>query len=356
MKAVIAAVVLAMAVFCSPAAKAWDCTQPGQIRVQVPSGTVGTGTGDGPGQVVTVEGITFQCQTPPTPPTTPSNPGSTSASTSNSSSNSTSGASSSSTANGGNATAAGGNQKQGQQQTATGGSVSGSGNSTNSNTSTSSASNNGNGANNSTYSNVTDVAASKIPVASSAPVTILPANPCFKGFGGGIQTMAFGGSFGGGKIDGNCAILEASRLAPNIIARCKVYISNKYVKAAGVTLEDCLTQPETVAPPIAVTETPASAPIVIPAPQITVNIPAPIVQTPPAVSPIIPVKPATAHNTVRWIPYNGKYEGQKLVIVGPFEGICDAADALVKTGVPRANISVRSSDRDSKVRIYVVTQ
>src|SRR5271170_6539011 len=123
MKAVIAVVVLALAALCSPAAKAWNCTQAGQIRVQVPAGTVGSGQGDGPGQVDTVEGLTFQCQTPPAPPTTPtSNPSSNSNSSANANSNSnststsnaSSNSNSNSTANGGNAvsTATGGNQKQ----------------------------------------------------------------------------------------------------------------------------------------------------------------------------------------------------------------------------------------------------
>ena len=274
--------VVAAGFFMAAPAHAWNCTQPGQIRVQVPAGTVGNGQGDGPGQVVTVEGITFQCQTP----ATPSNPGSTLASTSsaNSTSTSASNSTSSSNATGGNSSssATGGNQKQGQQQTATGGSVSGSGNSTNNNSA--SASNNGNGANNSSYESTTNVAASKIPVAPAAPVTILPANPCFKGFGGGVQTMVVGGSFGGGKIDQNCSILEAARLAPSPLARCKVYISNKYVRAAGVTLEDCLAQPEPA--PAVVAEAPQApaqpSTVIVPAPQVTVNVPAPVVLTTPA--------------------------------------------------------------------------
>src|SRR5271170_4235402 len=93
--------VFALALISLPA-HAWNCTQAGQIRVQVPTGTVGSGQGDGPGQVDTVEGITFQCQTPPTPSTTPAGGNSnatnssTSSNQSSSNANSTSGASSTS--------------------------------------------------------------------------------------------------------------------------------------------------------------------------------------------------------------------------------------------------------------------
>jgi hypothetical protein len=57
---------------------------------------------------------------------------------------------------------------------------------------------------------------------------------CFKGYGGGVQTMPVGVSMGAGKIDENCAILEAAGRARTLLAFCKVYISNKYVKKAGV--------------------------------------------------------------------------------------------------------------------------
>ena len=65
MKAVIAVVGLALAMLCSPAAKAWNCPS-GQIRQQAPAGTP-TST---PYYDV-VEGIAFIC-VPTTPPTTPS--------------------------------------------------------------------------------------------------------------------------------------------------------------------------------------------------------------------------------------------------------------------------------------------
>ena len=64
--------------------------------------------------------------------------------------------------------------------------------------------------------------------------------PCFKGFSAGVQSTAFGATFGGGKIDENCAELEAARQAPNRLTRCEIFILNKYAKKGGVTLEQCL--------------------------------------------------------------------------------------------------------------------
>ena len=238
----------ALALFCLPAF-AWDCTVPGQIRIQVPAGTVGNGTGDGNGQVVTVQGITFQCVNPPT--ATP--PNSVNSSNSSSSSSAT-GGNASSTATGGNASSNQG-QKQGQSQSSTnnnqsaGGSVSDVGNSQ------------------------TTVEAPKIPVnTAEAPPVFSTAN-CFKGFSAGGQTAVAGLSFGGGGIDKNCA---AERIAQdyfamgNRLAACKVIITTKASKAAGVTLSDCLNVPERalrtvmVAPPVNPSQSPIS---------VTVNVP-----------------------------------------------------------------------------------
>jgi hypothetical protein len=125
--------------------------------------------------------------------------------------------------------------------------------------------------------------------------------------------MAFGGSFGGGKIDPNCAILEASRLAPSKLAKCKVYISNKYVKAAGVTLDDCMNEPEEApvavveapqqiqapTPPVFITVEPAQ-PVVVPAPIVNIiaSAPAPSVvvhanPVPRKHVPCVPTQPDT---------------------------------------------------------------
>ena len=318
MKMTIRIAMLAAALFCPTLAHAWpQCS--GNWN-QVPAGTSSAG-----GAIYTADGLTWQCQPKTTPPT-PSTPGATSASTSNANSAANSSSNSASNATGGNSSsvATGGNQKQHQNQTqtaqggnATGGSAS----------STSSASDNGNGSNNASYSSETNVAATKVPVATAVAPAVLPTNPCFKGVGVGVQTMAFGGSFGGGKIDSNCAILEAARTAPSLLARCKVYISNKYVKQAGVTLDDCLTQPEpaptqvndvvpTQVQPVVVNVQPA-APVVIPAPVVNVIAPAPAVgvivhaapqkhRRPPCSSlPPCPVKPAVWDNEkLENLPYS----------------------------------------------------
>jgi hypothetical protein len=244
----------ALAVLFSLPAFAWDCTTPGQIRIQVPNGTVGTGTGDGSGQVVTVQGITFQCVNPPS--ANPPNAVNTSSSSSSSNSSATGGNSSStSSATGGNATS-NQTQKQGQTQSnsstnnnqSSGGSVSDVGNSE------------------------TTVEAPKIPVnTAEAPPVFSTAN-CFKGFSAGGQTAVAGLSFGGGGIDKNCA---AERIAQdyyamgNRLAACKVIITTKASKDAHVTLADCLNVPER--PRVILQPTPQvpSAPPV----SVTVNLP-----------------------------------------------------------------------------------
>jgi hypothetical protein len=84
----------------------------------------------------------------------------------------------------------------------------------------------------------------------------------------GAQSAAFGIAFGGGKIDDNCARLEVARsfdVAGERLAACKVKISNKYSKQAGVTLEDCLQQQkQVVVVPATVAPAPAPQIIVVP--------------------------------------------------------------------------------------------
>lgn len=230
-----------MLISCS-SARAWECTVPGQIRVQVPNGTKGNGTGNGDGQVDTVEGIEFQCQTPKTGAgdTHQSQKQHQDQNQSQSSNNTNNNKNSNSNSNQNN----------------------NSSNSTSS--STSSASNNGNGNGNNSNDSVTNIQAPKIPVQTAYAPLVAPTVQCFKGISGGAQTMAFGMSLGGGKIDENCAILEASRLAPSQEARCKVYISNKYAKKAGVTMEDCLRQPT---PSVSTAVSPEPQPKVIISPE-----------------------------------------------------------------------------------------
>lgn len=125
----------------------------------------------------------------------------------------------------------------------------------------------------------------------------MPTVPCFKGFGAGVQTMAVGGSFGGGKVDENCAALETARVLSGLgykQAGCLVAVSTKAAKKAGLTPDMCT--PDVVEVPAAL-ETIVAPPTQLPA--ITVNIPAPIInvpaQAPPVVNMIIPTpdqKPA----------------------------------------------------------------
>ena len=306
--------------------------------IQVPAGTSSAN-----GAVVAEGGQTFQCQ-PVAPPTTPSTSNNSSNSTSNSSSNSSSQSNSNSSstskatggnsnATGGNATATGGAGGQG----GAGGSVSGSGNSTNTihntnlnvaqggtggnanqkqgqtqsqtaNGGSSSADASGNGVGNGNNSNDTTVNNPR-QVATAISPEVLPTVPCFKGFGIGGQSAAFGFSFGGGKIDENCAGLEAARQAPTRIARCKVYLLNKYVQKAGVTLEDCLGQETPTIPTAPVVRVPNSIPSVvvnIPAP--VVNVPAPVVNViaatpaPSAVVHTAPTKPRVPHSANKCVP------------------------------------------------------
>jgi hypothetical protein len=112
--------------------------------------------------------------------------------------------------------------------------------------------------------------------------------------------MAFGASFGSGKIDPNCAALSTAQgfyAMGSRLAACKVIITTKSAKAAGVTLEDCLNvpvrpivvaAPVVVAPPVApvVVNVPAPAPadpqvvyVERPQDEITVTAPKPVVHS-----------------------------------------------------------------------------
>lgn len=273
-------IVAALACIVTPA-HAWNCSNPLAERVVVPSGTAGT-YGDGDGQLALYNGQIYECEVvpvnPPAPPasTSKSKSSSTANSAANSSSNSASSAvnNTSVVAKGGNATATGGSvgnisntQSQTQSQ-----SLSNSGNSKSSATG-GSANGSGNSSNNYAVNNP-----AQTPSAMAPP--ILPTVPCFKGYSGGASNSAFGVSFGGGKIDENCAELEAARVglaSGNHVAFCKVYLLNKYVRKAGVTMEDCLSIPE---PTITVEQGPATVipePTPAPAPVITINVPAPVV-------------------------------------------------------------------------------
>lgn len=314
MKRFFGLLILMLACYVAPA-RAWNCNNPLDARVDVgttkPSGSAGDGDGQyflGTGSEGT-KGDYYVCQTPK-PPTDPTTSGQKQKQqqTSNSSSASNSNSSASNTLKN-RVTATGGNSSS----TSTGGSaslsnsgnstLSNSGNSSNTNTnslsaqggqggtatsntsSASSAANNGNGSNNTSYNSETNIAATKIPVDTAYAPTTIPTVPCFKTYSGGAQTSAFGISLGGGKVDENCAILETARsfdAAGETLAACKVKISNKYAKNAGVSLEDCLTKerkfivlpaptpaPQPLQPTIIIVPAPVAAPAPLPTPVIT---------------------------------------------------------------------------------------
>lgn len=327
---------------CSTPALAWDCPS-GQIRQQAPAGTPTTTP-----YYDVVEGIAFIC-VPTTPTATTTSAQSQNQNQNQSQSQSTKSSTNSSASSGSTSTATGGNS-----------SVSNSGNSSNRNTNTLTANGgtatggnaSANNANNSstTYAPVTttEVEAPKIPVASAYAPPILPTVSCFKGYSGGVQTAPAGISFGGGKIDQNCAELETARQAPSLIARCKVYITNKYVKAAGVTLEDCLNQP----PPVAVV---APSPVIAPAPA-----PQPIVITvapPPIPAPVVTKTvveigsaPFVHQNVVNRLLddaiANLQTDGDAtLILTGPI-GTYKSLEYIKSRGIDIDRVTVKLSDTD----------
>lgn len=284
---------LAVVLLATASAFAWPSCS-GQW-VSVPAGTSSAN-----GVIYSTGDLTFQCQKTPDP-TKPTSTIATSTATSNSNSNASANSGSTSSATGGNATANGGsstsksgvvnsgNSSNTNNNTANGGAggnasqtQSQSNTSTNSNQST--AANNGNNSNNS----VTNIAASKIPVASAYAPGSLPSAPCVKGFGAGLQTVPIGGSFGGSKTDVGCDDRETARayaLLGSRLAACKTLVyGSKNQKLAkkhpeqAITLDDCMQQEEqtvVVAPP---------APPVAPVQPISVT-----VNNPPAQVAVLPV-------------------------------------------------------------------
>ena len=184
--------------FSSQVALAWPAC-PGNWN-QVVNGTQSTGGLGQVGEIYASGGLTWQCQSKPTvtpPPSTTS--------TQNQNQTQSQATNNNASATGGNASSANNATAAGNQTTVT-----------------------------------SNVEAPKVPVATAYAPPVFPTVTCFKGYSGGVQTMPVGASFGGGKIDKNCAILETARHAPNLLAFCKVYVSNEYVKRAGVTMADCL--------------------------------------------------------------------------------------------------------------------
>ena len=200
---------------------------------------------------------------------------------------------------GGNATATGGNQKQTQSQT-----LSNSGNST----ATASGNGVGNGNNSNNYTNTSNTNVPAAAASAYAPPAFSSAT-CFKGTSVGASAVAGGISFGGGKIDQNCAELEAARQAPNLLTFCTQYIRVKYVKEAGVTLEMCM-QPKIVAPVVVQPPTRMAPdvqpivvnvqPVVVPAPVVNIIAPAP---APSVIVKAAPAKPRVPHSNNKCVPH-----------------------------------------------------
>jgi hypothetical protein len=180
--------------------------------------------------------------------------------------------------------------------TATGGAANGT------NTSTNSLAATGNGANSNNTTN--NVAAAGIPANTAYAPTALPTVPCFKGMGVGAQVAQAGFSFGGGRIDENCAILETARsfaLHGSDVAYCKVMVTTKASRKAGVTFDDCMVlraEPQAAQAPKEPGTAAAVPPqIIVPAPQVTINVPAASTPTaiPPPIAPAPVVKPVVKH-------------------------------------------------------------
>lgn len=289
-------------VLLSMSAFAWNCTQPGQVRVQVPTGTIGNGVGDGPGQVVVDNGLTFQCQTLPSAVPTPPTATSTSTSGSTSGASATGGTatsgSTSGVTNSGNSTntnTLSNKQNQTQNQTQTN-------QSSNKNDNASSATNSGN---NSAYSS-SDVTNIKPESASALTPTLIPTAPCLGSIGGAAQSIPGGFSFGASRVDKGCDSRQAALLFAvslhNPDAAARIMCSTRAAKAAKLTLEQCLVS---VAPAII-------APVVAPAPA-----PAPItVNLPPAAEPKI-IYLEMPHETVTVTAPLGSFKPAKRPVKRP---------------------------------------
>ncbi len=107
-----------------------------------------------------------------------------------------------------------------------------------------------------------------------------------------VRATSLGLSFGGSKVDENCAALETARSFDSMnerLAGCKVKISTKYAKKAGVTLEDCMATEMVIAPPpVAVVPPPApQQPIVVVVPAQAAPAPVAVPVVTPAPSPAI---------------------------------------------------------------------
>jgi hypothetical protein len=128
-----------------------------------------------------------------------------------------------------------------------------------------------------------------------APDVFSTAN-CFKGFSGGASSPVAGISFGAGKIDGDCNLLRIAHefiVNGNVRAAAKLMCATKAAKNAGLTADDCTAF---IPAPIQVTteaKAEPPAPIIVPSPQVTVNVPPAVVQNVPVTIPQLVSRPVT---------------------------------------------------------------
>ena len=138
-------------------------------------------------------------------------------------------------------------QGQGQQQSAT-------------------ASDNGNGNVNGSNNTeiVTHVEAPKIPVATAYAPAAIPTVPCALGYSGGGQGLLAGATGAFTRVDKTCQQLETARnfgISGSRKAYCKVMVSTKWAKKAGVTFDDCMYQDPAPVAATAIPAAPTPAPV-----------------------------------------------------------------------------------------------
>jgi hypothetical protein len=200
----------------------------------------------------------------PTPTPTPA-PVATATSNSNSQSTATSQANANANAN----QQQGQKQNQKQSQTANGGSATATGGSA-----TLTNSGNGGGAS----INETSVYNTPRQVATAIAPDTVPTSPCFKPFSGAGQGPAFGFSFGAGKIDLGCDDRETARLfaiAGNREAFAIIMCNTPAAKRAHLTIEQCKQFIPTPTPVVPEAKVEPTQTIVVPAPQVVIQTPAP---------------------------------------------------------------------------------
>jgi hypothetical protein len=146
----------------------------------------------------------------------------------------------------------------------------------------------------STYQQVHQVAPAIAP-------TPFHSAPCIKGWGAAGQSGWAGLSIGGGKVDKNCRAIETAEsfaAKGKMLAYCKIMVTTQDAKAAGITMDDCMTDAKVAVPEPQAEPQPAIAPqIVVPAPQVTINLPpsAPVAEALPLPTIIPPQAKRQSH-------------------------------------------------------------